>query len=377
MRTFWGRPGMWLGLGMGLLSGCGLATRPLPPRSATRPRILDPLSIAGRATSVLQAHGQTWVEVQTAHGLAVKPMTETSLPALRIQNNQTSCAAFGFLRQLGSDTMVIGCTGGSNLWVFNHGSWIKRPLPSTLVTSRALTGMGDRWWFLEYGVGASGNEAVTLWGSTNKGTTWHRMGTSSDHEQPHRLPYFGDKTGLAAGPRDTLWLTGAIMALGHGWLYQAPATARNWSSTPLPVQKKWAGAELMTYPPVFTGSYSAYLPVTVYGKTGDLAIYSRDSSNSQWTLAGAVPVTVGTQWNFVAPSSKSLWVTVGNRLWTSQDAGATWREAWTTPPGWDFVNVSFSGPRDGALLAVKQSGHAYALWVTHDGGKIWASRGTG
>ncbi|MCL5971100.1 MAG: hypothetical protein M1499_00870 [Firmicutes bacterium] len=367
---------MWLGLGMGLLSGCGSATKPLPPQSAMLPRIMDPLPIAGHATSVLQAQGQIWVAVQTGHGLSVKLVT-TLLPPLHITpTNQTSCAAFGFLRHVGSDTTVTG-TGCSNLWVFNHGIWMKRSLPATLVTSGALTGTGDRWWFLAYGVGASGNEAVTLWDSTNKGASWSRMQTSSDHEQPHGLPYFGDKTGLAAGPQNTLWLTGLTMGLGYGWLYQAPANTRNWSSIPLPVQQKWAGAELTTYPPVFTGSHGAYLPVTVYGKISDLAIYSRDSSTSQWKLAGAIPAPVGTRWDFTASSSTSLWVTVGNRLWASQDAGTTWREAWTTPAGWNFVSVSFSGPRDGVLLAVQQSGHAYALWVTHDGGKIWTSRRTG
>ena len=73
MRPFRGRTWMWLGLGMGLLSGCGSATKPLPPQSAMLPRIMDPLPIAGHATSVLQAQGQIWVAVQTGHGLSVKP----------------------------------------------------------------------------------------------------------------------------------------------------------------------------------------------------------------------------------------------------------------------------------------------------------------
>ncbi len=335
-------------------------------QSAMAPRTLNPQSLVGHAISALQNH-RTWVTIHAHRNLIVETSPSTSRPHLVIPYPTIDCAGSGMLSHVGFDTVVTGCT---NLWVLHQNHWIARTLPSFLGSAASITGTGHRWWFLAYGAGASGNESIAIWTSTNEGASWTRLATSSN--QPHALPYYGDKTGLAADPQGNLWLTGTTMGLGYGWLYYGRADARRWSSSPLPVPNKWANSELASYPPVFPSDHRGFLPVTVNGTFNGLAIYSRDQATNRWKLTGAIPGPVGTtQWDFTASSSTSLWVTVGHQLWVSHDAGITWHDAWKTPPRWDLVSVTFSGPRDGDLLAVRSSGNAYALWMTHDGGKAW------
>lgn len=354
-----------ISLSLGLLAGCGVA----PPRSATPPRTLKPQPIAGHATSVLQGR-QTWVTVHARRDLIVEAMAPQSLPHFVIPYHKTDCSGSGVLSRVGSNTVVTGCT---NLWVRHQGQWLERTLPSFLGSAAPLTGTGQHWWFLTYGAGASGNESIAIWTSTNAGDSWTRLATSSN--QPYALPYYGDKTGLAVDRRGGLWLTGITAALGHAWLYRGPSNARRWSPTRIPIPTRWADAAIASYPPVFTSSHHGYLPVTVNGKFNGLAIYAQRHATNHWTLAGSVPGSVvTTPWTFTASSSTSLWVALGRHLWVSHDAGTTWHVAWKTPPRWDLVSVSFSGPRDGALLAIRPSGDAYALWATRDGGKTWQSR---
>jgi hypothetical protein len=366
-----------------LLAGCGPASltaaghdtmthRPSASRPVVAPHTLHPRPVAGQATSVLQAGATAWVAMQTGHDVSIKPVAKMSRPYLILARNKLSCLAAGFLRRLGSNTVVTGC---SDLWLFHDGHWVAKSLPSPLVTPGSVTAMGHRWWFLEYGTAASGNQNVTLWGSSNQGTAWARIASSSTSTptpyritHPHALPYYGDKTGIAAGPRGHLWLTGITMALGHTWLYHSSDGGRHWVSTQLPVPKTWTGAELTTYPPLFLGSHGTYLPVVVNAHT--LAIYSRPGPSSPWRLAGKIS-GVGSDWDLATSSPRSLWVTSGNRLWFSPNGGKTWHDTWNTPPHWDLVSVSFSGPRDGVLLAIQSSDRSLALWVTQNGGKTW------
>lgn len=234
------------------------------------------------------------------------------------------------------------------------------------MTGASLTATEHRWWLLAYGVWASGNEAVTLWSSTNSGSSRNRWDASTDHQQPHQVPYYGDKTGLAVDAQGGLWLTGSINGLGMGWLYHSQDSNLRWTAIKLSIPTNWADNEV-SYPPVFSNSSHGYLPVTVNGNGNGIAIYSAETS-AAWKLAGTVDAPVDVRWDMSVSSPKTLWTAVGHRLWVSHDGGTRWNDAWNTPRRWDFVSVSFSGPRDGVLLALQPLGTAYALWITRDGG---------
>lgn len=372
----------------GILAGCGPTTKSVPTThpatkntstgpSAMAPRTLTLQPIGGHAISVLPGR-PTWVTVHDHRNLFVEALPSTGHPPFVIPYHLIDCAGSGALSRVGASTVVTGCT---TLWVLHQNQWRKRPLPTgSLGTAASITGTGHQWWDLAYGAGASGNERVAIWTSTNQGTSWTREATSSS--EPHALPYYGDKTGLAADPQGTLWLTEVSAIVGHGGpLYHGPSNARRWSETPLHIPSRWKDAAIASYPPLFPTAHGGYLPVTVDGSVNErLALYTRDHTTHTWKLAGSVPGAVATtHWSLAASSATSLWVTMGHQLWVSHDAGTTWHDAWKTPPHWDLVSVRFAGPRNGGLLAlrpaVQAAGDVYALWVTHDGGTVWQSRG--
>lgn len=368
-----------------LAAGCGAPSAatshaaPSPPVAHPgAPHQLVPRPLMGQALSVLQMGTESWLAVKTPHGIVVtmaqgQRRTESTVPSA------ATCSAAGALQAAGSTPLVMGCT---QVWLRHNHRWVPTKLPADLGGRQDFIVDGSQWWLLGFGAGASGGEGVTLWHSPNAGGTWDLVAGSGHgltSQPPGSLPYYGDKTGLAASPAQDLWLTGSMAGEGAVWLYRAAPGGKTWTAVSPAVPQAWWLAQLTSYPPVWASARQGYLPVAVDGTqfTG-IAVYAASGSKTPWALAAALPApaVMSSSLSLAASAPGSVWITIGRNLWASADGGRDWRVTWRLTPGWTFAAISFSGRNNGALLATRRQGttFAYAAWQTANGGRTWTNR---
>ncbi len=367
-----------------LLAGCGATSAAthnvasFPPVARPgAPHQLAPRPLSGQALSVLQMGTEFWLAVKTPHGIvATKAQgqhgTQSTVPSA------AACSAAGGLLPVGSAPMVLGC---KHVWTRHDHRWVPTKLPSFLGGRQDFTIDGSRWWLLGFGAGASGGEAVNLWGSSRAGRAWHRVAASGNgltSSPPGSLPYYGDKTGLAVSPGQHVWLTGIAAGAGRVWLYRSSHGEKTWTPVSLIVPRAWALAQLASYPPVWASAHQGYLPVTVDGaKFTGIGVYAANGSTATWRLAASIPApaVLAASLSLAVATPRSMWITIGRNLWASTDGGHDWRATWRLTPGWTFAGVSFSGRRDGVLLAMRRHGTTfdYAVWRTTNGGQTWTA----
>jgi hypothetical protein len=362
------------------VSACGSAPYASPSRPVARPHRLALLPEAGTALGLLASPRTIFLTTQGS-GSSVELWLEayTGRQWRSVLRYRVSAwtPTTGALLQLGSTPIAAATT---SIYARQGADWAQEPVPpGSLGTAAGLAGTSSTWWDLAWGVGAAGNEMVTLWQSTTQGRRWQRVAVADPQELSGTgLPYFGDKNGIAVQGGSRLWLTGATMVLGHVWAYSSADAGRHWRSVSVPVSPAWSLNELTSYPPLFVqpGGWG-YLPVRMVGRHVRLVLYRIHGQTSRLTLVAVGPILArGLPWTVTVGEGGQLWVGTGQDLWTSDDQGRQWTLAATVPTGWVIHTVSLARNGRGVLLAVRTATpdgvSDYALWRTTDGGSTWA-----
>jgi hypothetical protein len=363
------------------VSACGSPQHASASRPAPRAHRLAPLPEAGTVLGVLAGPHTIFLTTQESASSVVLWSAAYTGPqwhsVLRYRPSTWSTTT-GSLPQLGSNVIATATT---SIYVRQGADWAQEMLPpGSLVTSAGLAGTSSTWWDLAWGVGAAGNEMVTLWQSTTEGRRWQQVAVANPQElSGPGLPYWGDKNGIAVQGGSRLWLTGATMVLGHVWAYSSADGGRHWRGVSVPVSPAWGFNEFTSYPPLFVQSGGwGYLPVRMVGRQARLVLYRLDGQTPRPTLVGLGPILArGVPWSVTVGEGRQLWVGTGQDLWTSDDRGRQWTLAATVPTGWVIQTVSMALNGCGVLLAVRSGTpgefSAYALWRTTDGGTTWTA----
>ncbi|MDR3602918.1 MAG: hypothetical protein P4L49_20980 [Desulfosporosinus sp.] len=225
------------------------------------------------------------------------------------------------------------------------------------------------WLLAGYGV-AMGSEFDELFQTTDGGTTWKSIASSSpDPQSANGLPFAGIKTGFVFSDRQNGWLTG----YSHGdgiWLYTTADGGVSWTPQNLAVPFGYhaEGGSANSNQPWFFQAQTGLLPVELRGQTPPaLVFYLTQNDGKSWQATTPVRSSQepfrGFQTNIV--DARHAFVSDGYELFYSADG---MRSFTSVKPNIDFTNLSqldFISEQIGWGIIDGR------LWKTTDGGYVW------
>jgi photosystem II stability/assembly factor-like uncharacterized protein len=123
-----------------------------------------------------------------------------------------------------------------------------------------------------------------------------------------------------------------------------------------------------------------YICAVAMGAVSGPAFYATRDGGRSWSPASATPFESSGQCGiFVDPLDPNDILLAQDKLWRSQDGGATWHQlAAITVPGWSIsvLNLAIVGPRLIAAVAINGEGTLdNNLYASDDGGATWHQLG--
>jgi hypothetical protein len=213
-----------------------------------------------------------------------------------------------------------------------------------------------------------------LYGTDDGGANWRQLlRTDPDHPLGRGVP-----TRLWVSFADALhgWL-GAAQTDGSTSVYRSADGGQSWQATPLP-------------PPPGGWPHGVALPVRVQVSTdggGQLAVASLPapataSSSAGWWVwstsdAGVTwrePVAPPAASPSVLPSltdGRTAWSGAAGQAWVSADSGRSWQPAGRLPAGWTFQDLAALDGSVAWALALRTPYLPLRLYTTVDGGRHW------
>ncbi len=219
------------------------------------------------------------------------------------------------------------------------------------------------WLLLRQGM-AMMHEQVTLLSTSDGGKSWMKVAVASIEGEPGRLPFSGDKSGLAFSDENTGFVTGYWPVPGDPYFFATPDGGRTWHKAELPLPSGYEEADYFTYAPVFDRSGAGIMAATVSGDGRSLVFYSTSDGGKTWTSGTPLPLgETREEWD--APAPGLIVAATGRELHVSTDAGKTWTDV---APGIELGEgsvLTFVSEKTGWALVQGK------LMVTRDGGKTW------
>jgi len=221
------------------------------------------------------------------------------------------------------------------------------------------------------GAGA-GSEAVSLYRSTDAGSTWTRVYTddptvvgSSDS-----LPLSGTKSGATFLDSNHGWISGAEPMPDFVYLYTTADGGQTWTHQALNLPSGFSGATTNADPARFFGSGAGILPVGIFSNTVGTVFYLSRDGGASWTPAQ--PVTPTGHYSIASVNDFFVW-DGGSTLFASHDSGQTWSSITPNISVADtLVSFQFVDPLDGWTLTVDTNNHS-SLYKSVDGGQTWTA----
>jgi photosystem II stability/assembly factor-like uncharacterized protein len=223
--------------------------------------------------------------------------------------------------------LVLGGTRGNQsvasvLYVTSDGGehWRQRRLP----IENGLVDRPVRQWLafsdLDYGwyLAGIGNESAALYRTKDGGSSWQEVARVDElHTMSHGLQLHGAKTGISFGNRGEGWI--GFQGAGAPGVYHSRDGGETWALEPLPQGPAAAGdfrPGQMVLPPAVFGTYA----VVIVSGAANYALVSVDAGKT-WSDPRLLPESR------CCPSMLDplhWWLSFGNDLWTTDDAGRHW-----------------------------------------------------
>jgi len=232
------------------------------------------------------------------------------------------------------------------------------------------------WMLADLGAGA-GSEGVSIFQSTDGGSTWTQTYTN-DPNQPgaaDSLPLGGIKSGLVARDLQTAWVTGVIYADGTIYLYRTDDGGRSWSEVnpPLPDGAQHDQFSIDPDQLKFVSRQDGFLAVrraTINDEyMQQTAMYVTQDAGETWSLTPTL-IPKGGSVDFLSATDAVVYN--GDQFYVTRDTAQTWN---TIAPeivfGDTFASLDFVNASSGWVLTMDPTTQHSTLYRTTDGGSSW------
>lgn len=250
-------------------------------------------------------------------------------------------------------------------------SWTSSSVPFSGGDLRFLD-TDNGWALADLGV-ATGSNAVSVFQTTDGGSTWTQKYTNDPNltGSGDSLPLGGLKAGIAPVNMQTAFVYGVIYAPGTPYLFRTDDGGANWTPVELPLPPGAENFELGIDPGQMrlVSPSDGFIAMRLTGETYQLAVYvTRDAGNT-WSLTPTL-LPQGGSADFL--SAEEAVIYNGEQFYVTRDAARTWG---IIPPdvkfGDIFAGMDFVDPMTGWVVTMDQTGQR-GVYRTGDGGATWS-----
>lgn len=232
-------------------------------------------------------------------------------------------------------------------------TWQSAPLSVTVpegVFSMSFVNDQDGWSEAELG-GATGNDLVEIFRTTNGGKSWVAVASTGSDNTPATFPFSGHKSGLVFINTSTGWAT-------SNGLYVTHDGGATWQQQTLP-------AQACCLLPTFFNAHDGILP-------GGSQLFVTYNGGTTWQSTSSLPASSSLV-TFI--DMQHGWVAVdnGTTLYRTSDGGAHWAKITPVIPSsiTAFAQLDFVSTGIGWAVGYTSEAANTLLIKTTDGGQTW------
>jgi photosystem II stability/assembly factor-like uncharacterized protein len=288
--------------------------------------------------------------------------------ALATQKTQDPIAPKAEFYDAKNAWVVVFTQAGSSVYHTQDGgkTWKESPIKDQGMMGGPITltfnSQNEGWLLLADGAGA-GSELVSLFHTSDGGSTWDSVGaTQPNSNQKDPLPLGGMKSGLSVNLQ-SLWLSG-LDASDYPYLYKSEDMGVHWKvqTVPIPNGYSAAGGSSETFPPHFFNQSEGIMPVK-FGTLGQpYVFYLTHDGGQTWRTGTGVKSSKNNQMPYQIIDDHHIAVLDTNSLYISSDQGQSWKSIQLMNP---LDEINFINPSVGFGY------HGKIIYKTVDGGKTW------
>ncbi len=224
-------------------------------------------------------------------------------------------------------------------------------------------------WVLE-GLGAgAGSEGISIFQTTDGGTTWNQVYTvDSNSNNQSGITLGGDKSGISFADATHGWVTGSIPMDNFSYLYATADGGQTFQQQVLTLPSSLGTVQLGIDPPVFFSATDGVLPVTAVGQSTNKIFYVTHDGGQTWTAT--TPLESNGVVSIADINNFFVW-DGGATLYHSSDGGQTWTSVSPNININQSVNTfQFIDGTNGWVASNDGQGNT-AFYQTSDGGTTW------
>ena len=211
-------------------------------------------------------------------------------------------------------------------------------------------------WLLDFLGAAAGYDPVSIFKTDDGGTTWK---SASD------INTNGPKNGIYFKDSMNGWITGQQPS-GKNIYYITKDGGLSWNISGFRPDQAGNNFFSTTYPPIFSDFNQGFLPVNYsVNQTNSTILYRTLDGGKTWV--GTTPVNINAFYFSII--SDICWVSDGNTLYKSDDAGKTWLMLNNKIASEDITQLDFINNKIGWAIGLN------SLYKTIDGGEHWSEIG--
>jgi photosystem II stability/assembly factor-like uncharacterized protein len=235
----------------------------------------------------------------------------------------------------------------------------------------AFVDANNGWIMADLGAGA-GSNAVSVFQTTNGGTTWTRTFTNDPNLDGagDTLPLSGIKYAITPINMQTAWISGVVYAPGSVYLFRTDDGGKTWSQVDLTLSPEGQLGDLSVEQVKFVSPTDGALSLRIGTDIMQTVIYTTNDGGDTWVLAPAKLPNAG-ELNIV--SAQEMVFYNRDQFYVTEDAAQTWS---IIPPdvafGDNFASMSFANLTIGWVITADASDH-HTLYKTTDGGATWSA----
>lgn len=249
-------------------------------------------------------------------------------------------------------------------------TWKKAALPVNGYASLQFNNDKEGWAIVSMGV-AMHHEDVAVLRTIDGGTTWEVAARTDVQggDEPGKLPFAGDKSGMYFADSKNGWITGDIPMDNYAYLYSTADGGRSWYEKKLPLPVNVSQAYLSTQQPIFFTQKDGILPVRISADTLQYVFYTTRDGGNTWIPGNLIKTSPDQTFIYCFTDKDHGFGTDGINVYITTDGGLSWG---TLTPNIKLNRTSFMD------FISSKTGFALVdgtLFKTSDGGKTWSMLG--